>query len=158
MSPFIRKLALAPALALALATAALAGEYDINVTSTGLALRGYDPVSYFADGAPQPGAYDLTADYEGATYRFASQEHLEMFEADPAKYVPQFGGYCAFGTALGKKFDGDPEVWKIVDGKLYLNLARPVAEKWVADQAYFITEANGQWSKIKDKPAADLNN
>lgn len=163
MSNILRKFVFVPVLAMGLATAALttavfAGENEVNITSTGLALRGYDPVSYFTDGAPMPGAFDITADYEGATYRFTSAEHAEMFKADPAKYVPEFGGYCAFGAAFGKKFGGDPTVWKIVDGKLYLNLAKPVAEKWQADQPYFISEASSKWAEIKDKPAAELNN
>ncbi|MGL4281219.1 MAG: YHS domain-containing (seleno)protein [Albidovulum sp.] len=162
MTKPLKQLILAPALAMALATAALApaafaGEYDVNVTTTGLALRGYDPVSYFAEGGPVPGAFDITAEYEGATYRFASQEHADMFKADPAKYLPQFGGYCAFGAAMGKKFDGDPTVWKVVDGKLYLNLAKPVQAKWDADQAGLISQAAMKWDGIKDTPAAELN-
>ena len=79
-----------------------------------------------------------------------------MFEKDPAKYVPQYGGFCAFGTAQGYKVDGDPNVWKIVGSKLYLNLAPAVADRWVADIPGNIKSADKNWSSIKDKPPQDL--
>lgn len=75
-----------------------------------------------------------------------------MFKADPAKYLPQFGGYCAFGAAMRKKFDGDPTVWKVVDGKLYLNLAGPVQMKWDADQANLISQAAMKWDWDEGHP------
>jgi hypothetical protein len=129
---------------------------DVNATITGLALRGYDPVSYFADSKPVMGDFTITADYNGATYRFSSAEHKTMFEENPAKYVPQYGGFCAFGTAQGYKVDGDPNVWKIVGSKLYLNLAPAVADRWVADIPGNIKSADKNWSSIKDKPPQDL--
>jgi YHS domain-containing protein len=89
----------------AVVPAAAAGP-DVNATITGLALRGYDPVAYFTDGKPIPGDYKITARYNDATYRFASQEHKALFEANPAKYLPQYGGFCAFGAAQDVKVDG----------------------------------------------------
>ena len=135
----------------AVVPAAAAGP-DVNATITGLALRGYDPVAYFTDGKPLPGDYKITARYNGATYRFASQEHKNLFEADPVKYLPQYGGFCAFGAAQGLKVDGDPSVWKIVDGKLYLNLAPPVYDRWSADIPGYVKSANDNWPSLKDKP------
>jgi ABC-type transport system substrate-binding protein len=129
---------------------------EVNATSTDLALRGVDPVSYFTSGAPQDGDFGITAVHEGAVYRFVSEANRDLFQKDPAKYLPQYGGYCAFAAALGKKFDGDPKVWKIVNDKLYLNVAPAVAEKWNADQANMITQANEMWPKIKSVPFADI--
>jgi YHS domain-containing protein len=103
---------------LVLAGNALAAGVDVNVTATNLALRGVDPVSYFTAGEPQNGDVEINAEYNGAVYRFTSEEHKETFLADPEKYAPQYGGYCAFGLSKGLKFDGDPEVWSIVDDKL----------------------------------------
>lgn len=129
---------------------------DVNATVTGLALRGYDPVSYFADNKPAMGDFTITAEYNGATYRFSSEAHKTMFEKAPARYVPQYGGFCAFGTAQGYKVDGDPNVWKVVDGKLYLNLAPPVAERWLQDVPGNIKAADKNWSSIKAKPPGEL--
>jgi YHS domain len=144
-------------LAASLATAALAAGPELNVTPTGLALRGYDPVSYQMDGGPKLGDFGIAAEYQGATYRFASEDNKKAFEADPAKFAPQFGGYCAMGAAFGKKLDGDPNVWKVVSNKLYLNLAPAVAVKWSEDVAGNIKTAEMKWTEIKDKTVEDAN-
>jgi YHS domain-containing protein len=93
-----------------------------TLSGPGLAVHGYDVVAFFTQGQPVLGSDAYTVAHGGGTYRFVSQAHLDVFKADPAKYEPAFGGFCAYGTALGKKFDGDPRYWKIVDGRLYLNL------------------------------------
>jgi hypothetical protein len=152
----LRRLALALVAVVGLASAAHAAA-ELNVTPTGLALRGYDPVAYFKAGKPTPGLFDVTAVHKGATYRFASEESKAEFLRDPDRYLPQYGGYCAFGTAMGKKVDGDPEVWRIVDGRLYLNLAPKVATLWQKDVPGNIERANGNWERIKDKSPAELN-
>lgn len=141
---------------IAIAEPAFAAGLDVNTTVTGLALRGYDPVSYFANKKPIMGDFTITAEYNGATYRFSSEAHKAMFEKDPAKYVPQYGGFCAFGTSQGYKVDGDPNVWKVVDDKLYLNLAPAVAERWVKDIPGYVKSADKNWSSIKDKPPEEL--
>jgi hypothetical protein len=135
---------------------ALAAGPDINATITGLALRGYDPVAYFTDGRPVLGDFTITAQHDGATYRFASEDHKERFLKDPAKYLPEYGGFCAFGTAQGVKVDGDPNVWKIVDNKLYLNLAPAVAKRWEQDVSGNIKTADEKWTVVKDKPPSEL--
>lgn len=140
----------------ALATSALAAGVDINATSTGLALRGYDPVAYFTEGAPTRGDFQITSVYEDATYRFSSKENKAQFEADPEAYVPAYGGYCAFGTAMGFKFDGDPNYWRIVDDKLYLNLSQSIQERWSGDIPGFITQADGNWTDIALEDPAKL--
>ncbi|MCV6586689.1 MAG: YHS domain-containing protein [Marinibacterium sp.] len=144
------------ALSLAVATTSIAAGVDVNATTTGLALRGYDPVAYFTDGAPTEGDLNITAVYNDATYRFASEENKATFEANPEAYAPAYGGFCAFGTAMGFKFDGDPEVWKIVDNRLYLNLSPAVQERWETDVPGFIDQAETQWDVIEDKTPAEL--
>lgn len=136
---------------------------DVNTTQgltlagPGLALRGYDPVAYFTEGKPVIGTATYTTTYNEAAYRFATEEHLQTFNAKPETYVPQYGGFCAFGAAVGAKFDGDPELWKIVDGKLYLNLNPDIQEQWQKDIAGHITKADKNWPTIKDKAPADLS-
>jgi YHS domain-containing protein len=136
---------------------------EVNVTTgatesgKGLAARGHDVVAYFTDHAPVPGKDQFSAVHGGAAYRFASQAHLDAFNADPAKYVPQYGGFCAFGCVYGKKFDGDPNVWKIVDGKLYFNLSPAVAAKWSDDTAGKIRTADEKWKAIEHTAVAEVN-
>ncbi|MBE1285731.1 MAG: YHS domain-containing protein [Rhodobacteraceae bacterium] len=144
------------ALSVALATSALAAGVDINASSTGLALQGYDPVAYFTAGEPTKGSYKITAVYNDATYRFASEENKAQFEANPEAYAPAYGGYCAFGTAMGFKFDGDPNHWKIVDDKLYLNLSQDIQARWEGDIPGFINSADTNWTDIADKTPEEL--
>lgn len=121
-----------------------------------LAMRGYDPVAYHAEGAARPGSADHATLHDGAVYRFASAENQATFEQDPARYLPAYGGFCAYGVALGAKFDGDPEVFKIVDGQLFLNLNPGVQGKWEEDTRGNIKKANKTWKKIHDASIASL--
>lgn len=119
-------------------------------------ISGYDPVAYFTDGKPVRGSgYHVTV-VDGVTYAFSNAEHRKMFEADPQKYLPAYGGYCAYGVAVGKKFVADPEVWKIVQGKLYLNLDKGIQQKWDKDTPGYIKKADANWIEIKEKAASDL--
>lgn len=122
---------------------------EVNTDANGLAMQGYDPVAYFAEGAPQKGSPEFKVTQNNATYYFASAENKKRFEADPMAYLPQYGGFCAMGTAMGKKFEGDPNVWKIVDNKLYLNFNPDVGRRWGEDIPGHITQANGNWPEIK---------
>ncbi|MFC4218081.1 YHS domain-containing (seleno)protein [Pseudophaeobacter arcticus] len=154
MTPF-KSLLSGVALSVAMATSALAAGVELNASSTGLAMQGYDPVAYFTDGAPAKGSYKITTVFNDATYRFASEEHKAQFEANPEAYLPAYGGYCAFGTAMGFKFDGDPTYWKIVDNTLYLNLSKDIQERWEGNIPGFVEDANGHWENIADvEPAA----
>lgn len=147
---FIQSFAAACALLILSVTASFA-DAELNITSTGLALRGVDPVSYFATGAPAQGDFKIVVVHNGATYRFATEENKAAFTANPGKYLPQYGGYCAMGVKMGKKLDGDPAVFTLVDGKLYLNVAPAVADMWRPEAAANIRAANDNWSKIQDK-------
>jgi YHS domain-containing protein len=129
----------------------------VNTDEQGIALHGYDPVAYFTVGAPTKGNASFTAKYEGASYFFASAENLKKFKANPAAFAPQFGGFCAMGVALEKKLDGDPAVWKIVDGKLYLNVNADVSVAWQRDIPGNLEKANDYWPEIKGKTPASLN-
>jgi YHS domain-containing protein len=154
-------LPLALALGLALAAPALAvDEVNISTGATipgpGVAVHGHDVVAYFTDATPTLGSAEFSAVYEDATYRFASEENLDAFEADPARYVPAYGGFCAYGVAVGKKFDGDPRFWKVVDGRLYLNLNGDIQAKWTEDIPGNIVEANANWAEIRSVAVGDL--
>jgi len=154
----LRKLLIAAGLVLALFAPAAARDVaqDVNVDKDGLLLHGYDPVAYFRSGGPQKGRADVTATFHGGTLRFASEENRTAFLADPEHYLPAYGGFCAMGMAIERKVDGDPQVWRIVDGKLYLNVNRSVAEGWAGDLKQNISSANGNWTRVKDVPATEL--
>ena len=139
------------------AVPAFAAGYELNLEESGLAIHGYDPVAYFIDGKAVEGKADVTAEHNGATYRFATAEHRSQFLADPEKYLPQYGGYCAYGTSVGKKFNGDPTAWRIVDGKLYLNLSADVQRKWLEDVPGRISEADKNWPNIADQSPESVN-
>ena len=146
----------ATVLSIAIAGSALAAGPELNASSTGLALQGYDPVAYFTVGEPTKGNWMITATHEDATYRFASEEHKAAFVADPEAFLPEYGGYCAFGAAMGFKFDGDPNYWRIVDGELFLNISQDVQERWVTDIPGFIQKADANWIEIEGKEPSSL--
>ena len=117
---------------------------------------GYDLVSYHVVGKPVKGTGFNQSTYNGVDYVFASKETKKLFDANPQKYLPAYGGYCAFGAALGKKFIADPTVWKIEDGRLFFNLDNNIQAKWEADLKNQISKADKNWLKIKDKKASEL--
>jgi YHS domain-containing protein len=110
--------------AFAFAALLLAGCGSMNVASDGadskLMLKGYDPVAYFTDGRPVPGRPDIKADHQGVTYRFATEDHRRLFTSNAAKYVPQYGGFCANGMVYAIPLGGELEIFKIVDGRLFV--------------------------------------
>ncbi len=117
----------------------------------GLAVRGYDVVAYFTDGKPVAGDSALAVVHGAATYRFASKANLETFKANPTKYLPAYGGYCAYGVSVGAKFDADPSQWKIVDGRLYLNLDKGISEAFAKDIPGAIKKAEANWPSLENK-------
>lgn len=128
----------------------------VNVDENTIAIQGYDPVAYFTLNAATKGNSDYTATYQGATYWFSNASHLSMFNSNPEKYAPQYGGYCAFGVSKEKKYPVEPEAFSIVDGKLYLNLNLKVQSIWSKNTEELISDANGYWIEIADTPAAEL--
>jgi YHS domain-containing protein len=122
-----------------------------NVDKSGVAVHGYDPVAYFTDGKPMKGSAERSFAVEGVTYWFVNDQNLTAFKADPAKYAPQYGGYCAYGVAQGYKPDIDPTAFKVVEGKLYLNLSPDVQSRWVKDIPGYINDADKNWKTLVSK-------
>jgi YHS domain-containing protein len=113
-----------------------------------IALQGYDTVAYFTIGEPTKGSADFSTTYNGAEFRFVSEENLNLFLGDPQKYAPQYGGYCAWAVAQGKTAKGDARRWAVVDGKLYLNYNKGIQKKWDKDRSGFITSADANWPTV----------
>jgi YHS domain-containing protein len=114
----------------------------------GVAVSGYDPVAYFTEGKPVKGSEDLTLQHDGATWRFASAENRDAFAADPAKYAPQYGGYCAYAVAKGSTAKAEPDAWTIHDGKLYLNFDKSVQAIWEKDIPGYVKKADANWPGV----------
>ena len=117
-------------------------------TENGWAIKGYDPVAYFTTGKPTPGTAEFTFAYKGATYRFASAENRARFIATPEKFVPQYGGYCAYAIALNKIADIDPDEWAIVNDKLYLNNGFLAQTLWSLDKSGNIAKGDQNWPLV----------
>ena len=115
----------------------------------GAAVSGYDVIAYFDEGKPRKGTAEFQSTYKGAVYRFSSEENLSKFAANPSAYAPQYGGHCAWAAANNYLADGNPNYWRIVDGKLYLNYNGSVQRKWEKDIPGFITKADANWPGLK---------
>jgi YHS domain-containing protein len=120
-------------------------------STDGKAIRGYDAVAFFKDGKAVKGNDSLAYDYKDARWLFSSRKNMEAFKASPVQYMPQYGGYCAYGTADGHKAPTETDTWTIVDGKLYFNYNQKVKGLWTKDQPHLIQKADTQWPLIKDK-------
>ena len=114
----------------------------------GVALEGYDPVAYFTDGKPVEGSPQYTADFQGSVFHFASAANRDVFVADPERYAPQYGGFCAFGTAGGYKAAIDPAAFTIVNGRLYLNYNDDIRQQWSADVPGMVAKADANWPEV----------
>ncbi len=123
----------------------------VNKTRAGVAIKGYDAVAYFTQKAPVKGKAEFAHQWNGAEWRFASQEHLDKFKANPEQYAPQYGGYCAWAVAKNSTASIDPEAWRVVDGKLYLNYSKRIQKKWEKDIPGNIEKADGNWPKLLKK-------
>jgi YHS domain-containing protein len=135
--------------ALFISSLSFAANIEVNANGNDLAIKGYDAVSYFTKGEPTKGTDNFTAAYNGAIYQFSSADNRDLFKVEPSKYAPQYGGYCAFGVTMHKKFDTDPMAWHIRGDKLYLNLNKKVQKKWVTDIPGYIETAQTNWIDIK---------
>lgn len=118
-------------------------------TVEGVAIKGYDPVAYFTDGKPRLGMPEITAQFDGATWRFATEAHRRAFVAHPAKYEPDFGGFCAYAVAHGQKADIEPAAFTIVNGKLYLNYTLGARVLWRKDLPTELVEGDKNWPTVK---------
>ena len=114
----------------------------------GVAIHGYDPVAYYLERKPVEGSDNFEFEWMGATWRFASERNLEIFKAKPEHYAPQYGGYCAYAVSQGVNSDIDPNAWKIVDAKLYLNLNNRIQKIWLQDIPGYIRMADANWPRL----------
>ena len=117
----------------------------LNKDRSSVALKGYDPVAYFQQGMAVKGSAQFVHQWMGATWHFASQQSRDTFAANPQQFAPQYGGYCSWAVSRGYTADIDPEAWKVVDGKLYLNYSKGVQKKWETDIPGNISKADGNW-------------
>jgi len=137
---------------IAVASFAAPASADTPPVHTGLlsrvAVSGYDPVAYFTQSQPVRGSAQHRITHQGYEYRFANAENLAAFRANPARYTPQFGGYCAWAVAQGYTAPGNPNNWRIVDGKLYLNYNDEIQQRWERDIPGFIRNGNANWPSV----------
>ena len=143
------------ALAITLSAAVNAGP-DTETDANDVILAGHDVVAYFSEGKPVKGSSSYTATYNDAIYQFSSRKNRDSFRADPARYAPAYGGFCAYGMTFGKKFEIDGKAFEIVDGKLYVNKNLKVYRTWKKDVPTHISQADAQWPTVKNVPANKL--
>lgn len=144
MKNIMTKLTLTSALTV-MALSAYAGTF---YEKDGVAINGFDPVAYFTTQKATKGAAEFSSVYKGSTFRFASAKNRDLFSANPARYAPQYDGYCAYGVSKGAKAKTEGEAYKIVGGKLYLNYDKTIQENWQKNQAEFISAADKKWNTV----------
>ena len=160
----IKKIALTSVILASMAVAApaafAADEYNVSsgLTAAGapLGLHGVDPVEFIATENPVEGTAAYTSVHDGVAYYFTNAANQAAFEADPAAYLPQNGGFCTFGVSVGKKFDGDPEYHAVIDGKLYVFLNKEIYQAFNKDRAGTIKNASYKWKEIRSTAVGDL--
>lgn len=155
----IQQLLVALTISLAAVTTSLAAE-PINTLEksglfgykpNGIAIRGFDTVAYFTESKAVKGKPSISTEWNGATWHFSKQEHLDLFTASPESYAPQYGGYCAYGVAVDNLVKIEGDLWDIVDGKLYLNYNKKLQKKWRTDIAGYIETADGKFAGLLTK-------
>jgi YHS domain-containing protein len=122
---------------------------EFNTTPGGVAVKGYDVVSYFTDKKAMPGKPEFAYQYKGATWYFTSQDNLQLFKSSPETYSPQYGGYCAYAASLGQLADINAKSWTIKNNRLYLNYSNKVRKLWQQDSDSYIQDADTLWKDIK---------
>ena len=133
--------------AILLSPAALAQKPSVFSDRDG-AIRGRDPVAYFDQKGPVKGSKQFSHPWQGATWYFTSAENRDKFAAEPERYAPRYGGYCAYAVAQGYTADIDPAAWSVVDGKLYLNYSLSVRERWRKDIPGYIRKGDANWPAV----------
>ena len=136
-------------LLLVLTGVAWSQQSPVFVTDNG-AIHGYDPVAFFKEQQPVLGSKQISVEWNGASWYFVNEENKTAFVNDPEKYAPQYGGYCAYGTAEGHKAPTQVDTWSIVNDKLYFNYNRQVQKKWKKYQSELIRKADANWPTVKD--------
>lgn len=152
-------LSFVPFVALSLTSAQaydITSKAPVNVTLSKVALQSHDPVAYQTVGKPVLGQEKFSAEHEGAIYRFSSEENLKIFQANPAKYVPLYGGFCQQGMAGGRKLDGDPAIFRVADGRLAVFSYKAALDGFLKDPAGNAAKAADNWPKVLDKTPREL--
>jgi len=146
----MKKLIIALMLFSALSTIATAKDL-LNLDRSGVAIQGYDPVAFFTDNRPVKGNPQFQSEYRGAKYYFVSAEHKALFDKEPAKYEPQFGGYCAYGASKGHTAPVKIEAWQIVNGRLLMQYDLGVKDDFNKDQQNNLRKADQNWPGLVEK-------
>ena len=146
MRVMIRCGAIAALLLMASPVSVFAGQF---FERDGLAIMGYDPVAYVTDRKAVKGSPDLAAEYVGSTFYFSTEVHREAFAKNPERFVPQYGGYCAYGMAKGYKAVIDPDAFTVVGDKLYFNYSERVRAQWLLDVPGYIRKADANWPEVR---------
>lgn len=146
----MKKLLLVTSFLFVVARLAAAGE-ALNIDPKGLALQGYDPVGYFTDGKPIKGDPGFTATYKGGTYRFASAAHKKTFEGNPAKYAPQFGGYCGYAASINKLAPIEVEYFQVLHGRLVMQHNEKAWKLWHQDVEGNLKKADANWPTLSQQ-------
>mgnify|MGYP003333071516 CR=1 FL=1 len=136
-------------MAVAAATSVTAGEKMVNTGPDAVAIKGYDTVAYFTEAQATKGKQAFAFSWNDAQWYFASAAHRDTFASDPERYAPRFGGSCSMGLSKGKKVAADPEVWTIVDGRLYLYFSREARDKFRQNTSASIKQAETNWEKVQ---------
>lgn len=153
---FRKTMTIAAAIGIVAATAAAqAGRSAVNVDAQGVILKGYDAVAYHTEARAVKGAAQFSAVHDGATFHFASAANRDRFVANPGKYEPMYGGYCAMGVAVGKKLDVDPAAFTVHEGRLFVNVDANVRGMWAKDVAGNNTKADTKWAEVSARKAFD---
>ena len=127
-----------------------------DIDENAVTLAGHDVVAYFTEDKAVSGTSKFTASHHNAIYKFSSAANRDTFKKNPHKYTPVYGGFCAYGASVGKKFSVDGKAFKVVEGKLYVNKNLQVYDLWIQDIPGNIRRANRQWKIIKNIPASEL--
>ena len=151
MNHVSRRVFLGAAFSVALFRGAKAQQDAIAAQGGRVALKGYDPVSYFTDGKPEQGSKEFSFAYDDATYWFKSADHRDKFAADPEHYAPQFDGYCAVQLSRGHKVEADPQAWTITDGKLYVFSVQKGVKKFQSETLAIVDKAKENWPKLRNQ-------
>ena len=114
----------------------------------GIAINGYDPVAYFTESKPVEGSGDFTSEWDGAIIQFTSAENKALFDGDPEKYAPKYGGYCAYAVSKGYTASTDPDAWSIYNDRLYLNYSKSVRALWSLNKSGHVASADANWPSV----------
>jgi YHS domain-containing protein len=123
----------------------------LNLDKKGVAIQGHDPVAFFTQNKPVKGKAALSSQSGGATYYFSTVENKKAFEAEPAKYIPQFGGYCAYGVSKGDLVEIEVDAFQIVDGRLLLQYSKKIRDTFNTDQKGLLKKADANWPAVSQK-------